>query len=898
MSLQDLTPWLVLLMVRATVILLAGAATVALLRRRSASGRHAVLALTVLALLMMPLLSVVGPRWDIALLPAATRMPAGEAPVSFFRERPHGDEPRGRHDAVRTPAVIPRASSTLASTASGEGRTTYREVDEGADRRALLSANGLRSVLSWLPAVWLLGVALGALHMVRSALIIRSTLRRATVVDDTEWTSALDDASATVGVPRRVRLLMSDAVSVPVVHGFADPAIVVPTTCTEWPSDRRRAFLLHELAHVRRQDWLAQRAGQVAQALYWLHPIAWWAFRRLRAEAERACDDCVLLAGTPAADYADHLLQAARDLRRSSPPLAVLAVVERSRFEDRLLAVLDPHLRRTVPDRRVLGLGAATAFMFVFAVGGLQPVTRAAAETAERQTNDHALSQEAAPEQPTVARAADAAPARPPAIEGAAGRSRPEHAVALAIVSGDDIAAPAAALSSPAGGEPSDSPNPDEDAVSAAPARNEVPAPSAPAPEPSATLAAARNLPVIRIATDVVQIDAVVTDKSGRQVTDLRPEDFEVFQDGRKQIVSHVQYVATGPGPGPGAVAVAAATSSAVPDDTEPRTLVFVVDDLGLSLESAVRTRRLLEDFARSGLGPRDRAAIIETSSVGKTHLLTSDAEALGAAASAIRFRVASRANLERANLDRRPYRLDETSLHSQRVMESLHALKRTIDALRWVPGRKAVILLSEGFTTRVSRDDDRLLQHYTSTSVDALYGDTSLQSALRSLTDLANRASVVIYALDPLGLQPDVAIRGGGLLGGVSSAASQSDSGDLTGRAAGYGPSGSGAWREVSAARMARQDSLIELAEQTGGLAVTDHNDLAGGLGRILADHSGYYLIGYEPGRETFAGSGRPRFHKVRVEVKRRGVDVRSRKGFYGVTDEVVAQAAPEASR
>ena len=97
------------------------------------------------------------------------------------------------------------------------------------------------------------------------------------------------------------------------------------------------------------------------------------------------------------------------------------------------------------------------------------------------------------------------------------------------------------------------------------------------------------------------------------------------------------------------------------------------------------------------------------------------------------------------------------------------------------------------------------------------------------------------------------------------------------------------------SVARTAKEDSLIEIAEQTGGLAIFSTNDLTGGLARIVDDLSGYYLIGYVPEHATFElRPGPPRFHSVKVEVKRSGLKVRSRKGFYGVTDELIAQAAP----
>ena len=118
-----------------------------------------------------------------------------------------------------------------------------------------------------------------------------------------------------------------------------------------------------------------------------------------------------------------------------------------------------------------------------------------------------------------------------------------------------------------------------------------------------------------------------------------------------------------------------------------------------------------------------------------------------------------------------------------------------------------------------------------------------------------------------------------------------RTDDGQLT--AAGY--AASGGLLQRSAARQAREDSLIEIADLTGGLAVISTNDLDAGLARIVNDLSGYYLIGYVPDQATFASRpGPPRFHSVKVEVKRGGLKVRSRKGFYGVTDEAVALASP----
>ncbi|HET6898315.1 MAG TPA: VWA domain-containing protein, partial [Vicinamibacteria bacterium] len=409
-----------------------------------------------------------------------------------------------------------------------------------------------------------------------------------------------------------------------------------------------------------------------------------------------------------------------------------------------------------------------------------------------------------------------------------------------------------------------------------------------PLPQPSATPVASAH-PVIRISTDLVQIDAVITDKDGNAVVDLRPEDFEVFEDGKKQNLTVLRYVVAGPAKSSGS-----GTSSATAQAGEPRSFVFVIDNLGLSLEGIVRARRMVKSFVTSGLQPRDRAAIIETSATkGGTFALTADPQVLSEAADRIHHIVGGRAGL--GSFGGRE--VDLTNRHDQLVLDSLAVVKTTIDALRALPGRKSVILVSDGFTSRISIDMDRLLQRFTSTPVDSLYGDTTLYGARRSLTDLANRASVVIYTLDSTGLQTSSSGGQRVITGSPRNERNTATVGDVR-NDDGQLVAGNSASQEFlvrSAARTAREDSLIEIAEQTGGLAVFSTNDLTGGLARIVDDLSGYYLIGYVPEQATFELSpGPPRFHKVKVEVKRPGLKVRSRKGFYGVTDEAVAQASP----
>ena len=150
----------------------------------------------------------------------------------------------------------------------------------------------------------------------------------------------------------------------PMAWGILRPAVLMPAEADEWPIERLRIVLLHELAHVRRRDCLTHLLAQVACAVYWFHPLAWMAARRARAERERACDDLVLAAGTRGSDYAEELLQIARVMRSGRFPAvlagATLAMAHRSQLEGRLLAILDPRIpRRGLTRLRALATSAA-----------------------------------------------------------------------------------------------------------------------------------------------------------------------------------------------------------------------------------------------------------------------------------------------------------------------------------------------------------------------------------------------------------------------------------------------------------------------------------------------------------------------------------------------------------
>jgi hypothetical protein len=191
----------------------------------------------------------------------------------------------------------------------------------------------------------------------------------------------------------------------------------------------------------------------------------------------------------------------------------------------------------------------------------------------------------------------------------------------------------------------------------------------------------------------------------------------------------------------------------------------------------------------------------------------------------------------------------------------TLGAVNYVVRGLRELPGRKSVILVSDGF-----RIFNRNMPY------------SPVVEALRRLTDLANRASVVIYCIDARGLQT-LGLTAADDASGKSAAQIEES---LTDRRQSFYDS---------------QQGLLYLAHTTGGFAIINSNDMNRGIRRVLEDQNGYYLLGYVPDDSTFKPvAGRRQFHKVTVKVKRAGLRVRSRSGFFGIPD-VEAHDTPTGS-
>lgn len=327
--------------VQATIILGIAWLATTLLRRASAALRHGVWSLALLGLLMLPALSVFLPSWNIG-------MPEG-LQVLLIHDRAV-EAPR---EAV--PALMPAPVRPFSENAR------QQPAAAASSEKIRLDAAGTATPLgvpgpAWIVLIWGAGMLMLVGRLMLHGLRLRVLARHAERLTDTHRLAEITHLARGLGIRRRVRILCSPEVSMAMTWGLWHPVVLLPYQARFWPDERRRVVLLHELAHVKRWDYLIHLVTQVARACYWFNPLVWVAARRIHVEQERACDDEVLQTGAGACDYATHLIDIARSfLKRPAPLPGGIAAVRGSTLKERVWAILN------APNRHALSLKTGLA---------------------------------------------------------------------------------------------------------------------------------------------------------------------------------------------------------------------------------------------------------------------------------------------------------------------------------------------------------------------------------------------------------------------------------------------------------------------------------------------------------------------------------------------------------
>lgn len=394
---------------------------------------------------------------------------------------------------------------------------------------------------------------------------------------------------------------------------------------------------------------------------------------------------------------------------------------------------------------------------------------------------------------------------------------------------------------------------------------------------------AGQKPPVFKAGVNTVRVDVIITDNKGNPVGDLTAADFEVYEDNKLQTIDLFRLVSADGNVAPGAEPARPIRSES-DQETEAsrddvRLFVIFLDDYHVRKINGMRVRETLIQFVQTQLGPLDMVAIVYPLMSVNQITFTRDQTSLIASLRAFEgrkydYRPRNPFEEQYANY---PSQAVET-VRNQVTMTALRGTAIRMGSLR--EGRKALILVSEGFSSLLPpqlRDPNAQMpgfgnpNQYNAGAGNNIYeerarftADSELMSDLREVFNTANQQNTAIYALDPRGLSTgefDV-----------------SDNASI-------------GIKESQDFLRATQDTLQVLTANTDGRAIINRNDLDRGLKQVVRDTSAYYLLGYNSSLTTPDG----KFHEIKVKVKRPGLQVRSRKGYWAPTvDEAAKMTAP----
>lgn len=397
-------------------------------------------------------------------------------------------------------------------------------------------------------------------------------------------------------------------------------------------------------------------------------------------------------------------------------------------------------------------------------------------------------------------------------------------------------------------------------------------------------------VPRFRAESELVLVDLVATDGKGRFVSDLRPDEVEVLEDGKRRKIQFFrleQGKVADAHPGKPSHRVARGPME-VPKRSQAGYVVFLLDLQTMDLNSAERSKDAIREFLRSGMDPGDLAMLVTIRpAVRVDQPFTSDLERLEVALDQVPYR-REEASLEEfaervdAIFNRfgasvsKDVPLDYAESEAQQYLLNLRtrldlscraisALSRYLGSL---PGRKRMLYFSRGYAVNayhrvseiIQRRMDQLHRGLSRPRMATLsklrIGNmTSIYArSLRSAVDQANRHQVSVYSIDPRGLMVV-----------PFQHSTYFDIGDME----------------------ATQEFLATLSEDTGGLLFTNQNELVSPLRTAYLDSRSYYLLGYVPDAKLKDG----KFHRIEVKVKRKGLKLRYRRGYESVAPERAAQ-------
>ncbi|BBO33571.1 M56 family metallopeptidase [Lacipirellula parvula] len=380
--------------VKSLLVLFAAALVAWGLRRRSAALQHGVWTTGFCVCLVLPLIALAAPGWNLAILPAS--LPTNAASSGGYSQAGRFDSQRAdsqrqndRQRDIGFAGRSPQGGMLPASGPDAEPAPSASPPSPSFSSPAFARAQTVPVSWTQLAFVcWLAGVALLAIRSGWRGWQLRSFLRKCHAVTDERLLERFAAAARRLEFGGAARLLESAGAEGPLVAGIAASKVVLPAGAAAWSDERCEMVLLHELSHAKRRDVLTQTIAGVVGTLHFFNPIAWFGLAQMRKLRELACDDMVVAAGQRPSDYAHVLLEVARVYCHRRRALAV-GMARGANVERRILAILDRARNRVALSQRAIRtlLTAAVAAATLVGTVRLQSRAEETATTAAREAS-------------------------------------------------------------------------------------------------------------------------------------------------------------------------------------------------------------------------------------------------------------------------------------------------------------------------------------------------------------------------------------------------------------------------------------------------------------------------------------------------------------------------------
>jgi VWFA-related protein len=384
-----------------------------------------------------------------------------------------------------------------------------------------------------------------------------------------------------------------------------------------------------------------------------------------------------------------------------------------------------------------------------------------------------------------------------------------------------------------------------------------------PAPPPPSTKPQKGDVHAIISNVDMVQIDAIVTDKDGKLIKGLKPENFELYEEGKLQKLEKIDYfdmeqvetAGNDPDAAPIVIEIAGAND---PEKIRPivrdhRLIVLFFDMTSLQPEDLLRSVDSALKYLKEQMTPADLVAVVAFgTTMTMNRAFTNDKELLENEVKAlVPGKDSMLAGLASASTDAvtedtgAAFTADDTEFNIFNTDNKLLAVQLLCESLADIPGKKIVLEFSSGITQ--TGEENR--------------------SSVRAATDAANKNNVSLYQVDARGLMTETP-------GGDAS----------VGMASGRSAFNGSAVFQQSQARHNSRDTLYTLAADTGGRSFFDLNDFTSIFKQVQDDTTGYYMLNYFSSNK--ARDGRYREVKVKLVGVPAGAKIKHRAGYYAPKD------------